>query len=89
MLCAATSSCLRRLRSRGAVRRLISLLGGLLALALVWLLFRDADPKDEDVWDAVALGLTQELLAADEQDAPQIVADLWQLQVERDRAMDA
>jgi hypothetical protein len=71
----------------GPVRGLINALGGLLALFLAWLLFKDADPKDQSAWDGVGLALTQELLAADEPDAPQIVADLWQLDVERDRAM--
>jgi hypothetical protein len=59
----------------------------MLALALAWLLFRSADPKDEDVWDGVALSLTQELLAADGQDAAQIAADLWNLDRERGRSM--
>lgn len=64
-----------------------SVLGGLLALALAWVLFRNAKRTDPDVWDGVALGLTEELLAADGEDVPLIAAALWQLQVERDRAM--
>jgi len=65
----------------------MAILGGLLALLLAWLLFRDADPRNEDVWEGIALGETLELLNAHGQEAAQDAADLWQLDAERDRAM--
>lgn len=64
-----------------------SLLGTLLALFLAWLLFRNADDKDDAAWEGVAMAETQELLAADG-DAAQVVADLWNLDVERDAMRD-
>lgn len=57
-----------------------------MALFLAWLLFKDA-PNDESPWEGVAMASTQELLAADGDEAALIVADLWQLDIERDRAM--
>jgi hypothetical protein len=59
----------------------------MLALALAWLLFRNADPKDDAAWEGVAMASTQELLGVDGQEAAQVVADLWQLDAERERAM--
>jgi hypothetical protein len=65
----------------------MAILGSLLVLVLAWLLFRHADPRDEDVWEGVALGITAESLDDHGQDAAQDLADLWQLDAERERAM--
>lgn len=51
------------------------------------LLFRNVDPVDEDAWEGVALDKTAELLTAHGEDAAQTMADLWQLDVERERAL--
>jgi hypothetical protein len=81
------SSCVKIAHRVGPGLGLINLLGATLALFLAWLLFRGTDPTDDAAWDGVAMASTQELLAADGDEAAQIVADLWQLDAERDQAM--
>jgi hypothetical protein len=66
-----------------------ALLGALMAMLLAWLLFRDAEPTNEDAWEGVALERTAELLAAPGDDAAQAMADLWQLDAEHDAALES
>jgi hypothetical protein len=66
---------------------LISVVGGLIAFGVAWLLFRGVDPRDQDAWDGIELALTNQLLNTHGADMAEPIADLWNFAVARQQSL--